>query len=983
MKTFSRFSLLVVMLLLGTTALTTFAGEPIKPLPAIGLTRVTTQRVPNNKLSTYPNSKILVAGAASGGRRFVLIPVTVANCWDSVPIYSFQFSVEYDQQVLQAVSVQKTGPAPLQNLGLAKDFHLTYHDTIDTRPQSGVGVFTRQITISGSSSTPLPLTTPPGNDCRSADTVDLLYILFEVKAHAGQVPSASLLRIPNDTLSLFWNDYTPANLFPTSQLLNRDIGLCGPDSLDATGSVSFGTNNNISGRGRANLVVTKQPGIDLSFADADVVKYDDYNYTFTDVFYADSNSTDPRFKLLDIIDSVADTRIVNLTLCSNEPWLTIGNNPVSGSRCYTLSPDLDYTSNALLRSQSVYIIADPNYFATQNLPDYTSGVYTGVITFTSDEAGNSPTKLYVTFIYQRNPVEPSGNPLDTRVNSGIHLLVQDSKAVPDSAVMTFGTGVGASDGVDSLFGERYQNGIPGAGAFYARWFPPSNDPNLASGLGDVGDVHTFMGSHGVSRDIRSYRTDSTIEYLCHFSVGNVNNYPVVLYWDANEFPPGSRLMLRDTLNGSRFSVDMRKSTGTSPQSFTIRDRDITSFVIEYTPGSVAVTPGIVRGWNLVSLPVVAPDPRISTVFPNALNNHTAYLFFQSDYQQVDAMDFGRGYFVKWGNIITQADSEVSGVKKLSLSANDGVTINDGWNSIGSLSAPMSSTSLQVAQRGNTTPKLASMVYAYDNNRGYRESSIIYPGRGYWVNVSGDAYLTVPSILPPAIEENGGSAVGKDAAELNVLLNDLTVRDNAQREGEAYFGTTAKKIDLDRYALPPVPPAGAFDVRFTTDRSVESNVNATGSVLKFQTADYPVVLSATNVHGNYVVADLNGKTLGEFVNGQDGEITITNHSVRAVKIMAKSATTAVSTLPTTEDLSQNFPNPFNPTTEFFYSVPTDEFVTVKVVNALGQDVMTLVNQNIQAGTYKVQVDASKLPSGIYYYKMTAGNFSATRKMILTK
>ena len=586
MKTLSRLIPIVGLFLVGVAALNAFAGEPLKPLPAIGLTRVSTQRVPNNKLSTYPNGKILVAGAPSGGQRYILVPVTIANCWDSVPIYSFQFSVEYDQVCLQAISVQKTGSSPLQNLGLAKDFNITWHDTIDPRPLTGEGVYTRQITISGSSSTPLALTTPPGNDCRQADTVDLLYILFLVKTHAGQNGSSSLLRIPNDISSLFWNDYTPKLLFPSylTQAQGADIGLAGPDSIDAAGSVSYSTNNNISGRGRGNLVVTKQPGIDLSFANADVIKSGDYNYWLSDVLYADSGSADPRSHLLDIIDSVADTRITNLTLESNQPWLTIGNNPVAGSRTYTLSPDLDYTSNPLLRAQAVYIIADPNYFAQQNSSDFTSGVYNGVITFTNSEAGNSPTKLYVTFVYMRNPNEPSGNPLSTTLNSGIHVLVQDSKAVPDSAVLTFGTGVGASDGVDSVFGERAMPGPAAAGTFGARWFPPSDDPNFA-GNGDVDNVnvlpyvHTFLGSRSVSRDIRGYKTDSTIKFLCHFSVGNVNNYPVVLYWDAGEFPPGSRLMLRDTLNGSRFALDMRKSTGTTPQSFTIRDRDITSFVI--------------------------------------------------------------------------------------------------------------------------------------------------------------------------------------------------------------------------------------------------------------------------------------------------------------------------------------------------------------------------------------------------------------------
>ncbi len=84
-----------------------------------------------------------------------------------------------------------------------------------------------------------------------------------------------------------------------------------------------------------------------------------------------------------------------------------------------------------------------------------------------------------------------------------------------------------------------------------------------------------------------------------------------------------------------------------------------------------------------------------------------------------------------------------------------------------------------------------------------------------------------------------------------------------------------------------------------------------------------------------------------------------------------------------ELEQNYPNPFNPTTTIRFSVPAKELVTLKVFNVLGQEVMTLVNKEMSAGSYKVNFDASNLPTGVYIYKMTAGKFSATKKMILLK
>jgi hypothetical protein len=83
------------------------------------------------------------------------------------------------------------------------------------------------------------------------------------------------------------------------------------------------------------------------------------------------------------------------------------------------------------------------------------------------------------------------------------------------------------------------------------------------------------------------------------------------------------------------------------------------------------------------------------------------------------------------------------------------------------------------------------------------------------------------------------------------------------------------------------------------------------------------------------------------------------------------------------LSQNYPNPFNPSTEIKYSIPKSGLVTLKVYNILGQEVATLVNQGQQSGSYTVNFDASRLASGIYMYRIQAGNFSQTKKMTLLK
>ncbi|MGC9093973.1 MAG: T9SS type A sorting domain-containing protein, partial [Bacteroidota bacterium] len=83
------------------------------------------------------------------------------------------------------------------------------------------------------------------------------------------------------------------------------------------------------------------------------------------------------------------------------------------------------------------------------------------------------------------------------------------------------------------------------------------------------------------------------------------------------------------------------------------------------------------------------------------------------------------------------------------------------------------------------------------------------------------------------------------------------------------------------------------------------------------------------------------------------------------------------------LMQNYPNPFNPSTTIKYSVPTNSFVRLEVFNSLGQLVRTLINEEQNAGTYQVIFDGKDLASGVYFYRLLAGGFSMTRKMVLTK
>ena len=83
------------------------------------------------------------------------------------------------------------------------------------------------------------------------------------------------------------------------------------------------------------------------------------------------------------------------------------------------------------------------------------------------------------------------------------------------------------------------------------------------------------------------------------------------------------------------------------------------------------------------------------------------------------------------------------------------------------------------------------------------------------------------------------------------------------------------------------------------------------------------------------------------------------------------------------VSQNYPNPFNPVTTINYSISKTSLVTIKVYDISGKEIETLVNEQKMPGNYRIKFDAAKLSSGVYFYKMQAGNFVSTKKLVLLK
>jgi hypothetical protein len=89
------------------------------------------------------------------------------------------------------------------------------------------------------------------------------------------------------------------------------------------------------------------------------------------------------------------------------------------------------------------------------------------------------------------------------------------------------------------------------------------------------------------------------------------------------------------------------------------------------------------------------------------------------------------------------------------------------------------------------------------------------------------------------------------------------------------------------------------------------------------------------------------------------------------------------LPYTYDLLQNYPNPFNPNTKIKWQLPQTGLVTLKIYDVLGREIATLVNEELAAGDHEIIFEAASFSSGVYLYRINAGDFIQTKKMVLLK
>lgn len=168
----------------------------------------------------------------------------------------------------------------------------------------------------------------------------------------------------------------------------------------------------------------------------------------------------------------------------------------------------------------------------------------------------------------------------------------------------------------------------------------------------------------------------------------------------------------------------------------------------------------------------------------------------------------------------------------------------------------------------------------------------------------------------------------------------------------------------------------------TDVYIAKSTNGGASFTNILISDSPFVPSASTFFGDYTnITAYNGRVRPIWARLQGNSISV----MTAIIDFTSGVNGNVQNIPSEFKLEQNYPNPFNPTTQINYSIKEKSFVNLTVYNIVGQEIAVLANDIKEAGNYNVTFDISgyNMPSGVYFYKLKAGSFSETKKMVVTK
>lgn len=548
---------------------------------------------------------------------------------------------------------------------------------------------------------------------------------------------------------------------------------------------------------------------------------------------------------------------------------------------------------------------------------------TGTITIRAeaDPTSESGYKAYSFDVFMIEEIGGTPTP-ETAWNADISVTSSSS-----SQSLGFGQAGHATDGLDAGLGELPLPPVPPSGVFDARFNLP-----VVPAVASVIDFRDSAMTH--------------CEWNLAFQRVTAGDQ-VTFTWDTLALQSaGGRFTLRDAINGTLVNVNMR-----TQGSFVLDLPGINSLTVAHEKvfcNEVSVD----SGWNMLSVPVVATDMSASALFPGAMSQA---FWYNNGYEAASMMENARGY---WMEFPDPGAFTICGAAPTSTD----IPVAADWNMVGPLNADIATAAI------TTTPPgiLISPFYGFSN--GYVVPTTLVRGKGYWICVSEAGTLHFA----------GGTAkvaAGRQLPDPSWPCLKFTDPNGHVRE---VFLAPVDSLE-GSYRVPPVPPAGILDVRFSGNTNVEKMSKGSFEI-DLSTIAYPLRLEGVNLTGKkFSIRDaINGSILNaELIEGE--QVLITQGLSRIVV----QDINRVNEIPKEFALAQNYPNPFNPATTIKFALPSPARVKIAVYNVLGAKVADLVDADFDAGYHTAIFDAQNYSSGIYFYQIVAGKFSAVKKMMLLK
>ena len=389
--------------------------------------------------------------------------------------------------------------------------------------------------------------------------------------------------------------------------------------------------------------------------------------------------------------------------------------------------------------------------------------------------------------------------------------------------------------------------------------------------------------------------------------------------------------------------------------------DIGADEYDLTGNSFQLTVTVNDGWNMVSVPGINPDGQGVAQW---WAGRTGDVFkYNGGYQIITTTTPGEGYWMKHIGANTYNTGDEWPAGGIQIVPHNPIAGTAGWNMIGGYENIATVTGITT----NPPGLVSGPVYGY--NGGYTTPATMQPGYGYWIKLSGAGNIILPEALAKGTEsvewfkEDWGRIVMTDAAGKQFTL--YAVKGDSPNGGAS--------VNLNQYEMPPLPPAGMFDIRFSSGRIAE-DINGSVQAIDMTGVAYPLTVRIENM--DMRIQDESGKKINaELKKGED--IVINDATIQKLMVTGE-------LVPAVYSLEQNYPNPFNPSTVIEFSLPENVGnVKLSIYNALGEKVAELVNSALNAGKYQYQWNAQNLATGMYIYELRTDKFVSVKKMLLLK